>query len=166
MARRVFYSFHYELDNWRASQVRNMGIVKGNRPATGNEWEAVKRGGERAIERWIQEQLYGKSCTVVLIGEETASRKWIEYEIQESWEQGMGVLGIHVYRLKDSAGNTCDQGGNPFEGIVVDDVDLGDVVKVYDPAWFLGSSKDAYSTIEENLSDWIERAIDIRADHD
>lgn len=165
MARRVFYSFHFELDNWRASQVRNIGSVKGNRPATGNQWETVKRGGDRAIERWIQEQLYGKSCTVVLIGAETATRKWIEYEIEESWEQGMGVLGIHVYRLKDRKGNTCDEGENPFTGIVVDDVDLGNVVKTYDPAWFFGSSRDAYSTISENMATWIERAIDIRSEY-
>lgn len=165
MARRVFYSFHYELDHWRASQVRNMGIVQGNRPATGNEWESVKRGGDRSVERWIQDQLYGKSCTVVLIGSETASRKWIEYEIEESWEQGMGVLGIYVHRLKDSEGEACEQGVNPFEGIRVGDVDLVDVVKIYDPAWFFGSSRDAYSTIAENLSEWIEKAVDIRSEY-
>lgn len=27
MARRTFYSFHYKPDNWRVSQVRNMGVV-------------------------------------------------------------------------------------------------------------------------------------------
>ena len=32
MARRTFYSFHYKPDNWRAAQVRNMGVIEGNRP--------------------------------------------------------------------------------------------------------------------------------------
>ncbi len=43
MARRAFYSFHYIPDNWRASQVRNMGVVDGNKPATDNDWEAIKK---------------------------------------------------------------------------------------------------------------------------
>lgn len=166
MARRVFYSFHYELDNWRASQVRNIGIVKGNRAATGNEWEAVKRGGDRAIERWIQEQLYGKSCTVVLIGEKTASRKWIRYEIRESWEQGRAVLGIHVHQLKDRYGQQCAKGANPFQRVTVDGLNLADAVKTYDPAWFWGGSQSTYSTIEQNISDWIEEAIEIRNEYD
>ena len=43
MARRAFYSFHYIPDNWRASQVRNMGVVDGNKPATDNDWETIKK---------------------------------------------------------------------------------------------------------------------------
>ena len=38
MARRVFYSFHYSPDNWRAAMVRNIGSIEGNRPATDNGW--------------------------------------------------------------------------------------------------------------------------------
>ena len=30
MKRKVFYSFHFDNDNWRAGQVRNMGVVKTN----------------------------------------------------------------------------------------------------------------------------------------
>jgi hypothetical protein len=53
MTRRVFYSFHYVPDNWRASQVRNMGAVEGNQPAKDNDWETVTKGGDKAIEKWI-----------------------------------------------------------------------------------------------------------------
>ena len=45
--RRVFYSFHYAADSWRAAMVRNIGVVEGNRPATDNNWEEVTRGGAR-----------------------------------------------------------------------------------------------------------------------
>jgi len=165
MARRVFYSFHYELDNWRASQLRNIGAVRGNRLAAGNKWESVKRSGDRGIERWIQEQLHGKTCTVVLIGEETASRKWIQYEIRESWQRGMGVIGIHIRRLKDRNGKQCAKGENPFEQVMVAGLKLSDAVKAYNPAWFLGSSRDAYSSIAENLTSWIEKAIEIRSEY-
>ena len=81
MKRRVFYSFHYKPDNWRASKVRNIGAIEGNQPATDNDWETVKRGGDRAIERWIAGQMRGRSCTVVLVGANTANRKWINREI-------------------------------------------------------------------------------------
>ena len=38
MARKAFYSFHYKNDNWRASTVRNIGSVEGNKPASDNDW--------------------------------------------------------------------------------------------------------------------------------
>lgn len=60
MARKVFYSFHYIPDNWRASQVRYIGAVEGNQPAKDNDWEAVKRGGDAAIQKWIDGQLEGR----------------------------------------------------------------------------------------------------------
>ena len=93
MARRVFYSFHYDADCARASQVRNMGVVEGNKPAADNDWETIKKGGEAKIKQWIDAQLEGRSCTVVLIGADTAGRKWIDYEIETSWNSAKGWLG-------------------------------------------------------------------------
>ena len=51
MKRRVFYSFHYVPDNWRAATVRNIGAIEGNSPATDNDWETVTSGGDPAIKR-------------------------------------------------------------------------------------------------------------------
>ena len=42
MTRKVFYSFHFDNDNWRAGQVRNIGTVEGDKPVNGNKWEDVK----------------------------------------------------------------------------------------------------------------------------
>ena len=103
MGRRVFYSFHYELDNWRASIVRNIGSIEGNRPATDNDWETVKKGGDKAIENWIAGQMSARTCTIVLAGSNTANRKWINHEIVQSWNKGLGVLVIHIHNLKDSS---------------------------------------------------------------
>ena len=72
MARRVFYSFHYTPDDWRATQVRNIGVIEGNRPATDNDWETVTKGGGKAIKNWIADQMYGRSCTVAPVGTNTA----------------------------------------------------------------------------------------------
>ncbi len=74
MTRRVFYSFHYELDVWRAAKVRKMGVVEGNEPAMDNDWEVVKRGGDAAIRRWIAGQMERRTCTIVLVGAKTAGR--------------------------------------------------------------------------------------------
>ena len=71
MARKVFYSFYYDEDNWRASKVRNIGAIEGNQPAKDNDWETVKRGGDLAIERWIKGQMEGRTCSIVLIGANT-----------------------------------------------------------------------------------------------
>ena len=97
MARRVFYSFHYKPDHWRASQVRNAGVVEGNQPVSDNAWETVTKGGAKAIQAWIDDQLHGRSCTVVLIGSATAGRKWIKYEIEKSWTSAfVHVTALHL----------------------------------------------------------------------
>jgi hypothetical protein len=161
MARRVFYSFHFDPDNWRAAQVRSMGVIDGNPPASDNDWEAVKRGGDVAIERWITGQLNGTSCTIVLIGAQTAGRKWITHEIIESWNQGKGVVGVHIHGLKDRNGTQSSQGQNPFAGINVKGVPMTAIVKAYAPPFF--DSQQVYGHIKSNLPGWIEEAISIRS---
>lgn len=165
MARRVFYSFHYLLDNWRASQVRNIGVVEGNKPATDNEWESIKSKGDKDIQKWIDKQLRGRSCTVVLIGEKTAGRKWIKYEIKKSWNDGKGVLGIYIHNLKDCYEEKANKGRNPFEDFKMDKdgKKLSSIVKAYNPPYT--NSKSVYDYISKNLSDWIEEAIKIREEY-
>ncbi|MEI7706637.1 MAG: TIR domain-containing protein [Chlorobium sp.] len=162
MARRVFYSFHYKPDSWRASQVRNIGVVEGNKPASDNDWESVKRGGDKAIQKWIDDQLNGRSCTVILIGKETAGRKWIHYEIKTSWNSSKGVVGIYVHNLKDSSGNQTMKGKNPFEKFTMkrDDKTLSSIVKTYYPPY--ADSEKVYDYISQNLNNWIEEAVTIR----
>ncbi len=162
MARRAFYSFEYKPDNWRASQVRNMGVVDGNKPATDNDWEKVIKGGDKAIKKWIDGQLSGRSCTIVLIGKSTAGRKWIKYEIEESWNNGKGVLGIYVHNLLNAKSEKTDKGRNPFEDFTVgaEKKKLSSIVKAYNPPY--SGSQNVYNYIKENLADWIEKAIEIR----
>ena len=52
MARKVFFSFHYQLDAWRVSQIRNMGLLEGQPLLSSNHWEDVAAGGEAAIQKW------------------------------------------------------------------------------------------------------------------
>ncbi|MCA9176049.1 MAG: TIR domain-containing protein [Planctomycetales bacterium] len=165
MARRVFYSFHYKPDNWRASQVRNMGVIEGNRPASDNDWETISQGGDAKIKKWIADQMYGKSCVVVLIGANTAGRKWINHEIIKGWDDSKGVFGIYIHNLKNSRGEQVSKGANPFASIRYGDSGkmLSSIVKAYDPPY--SSSSNVYDYIAENLAEWVDEAVDIRASH-
>lgn len=160
MARQVFYSFHYDNDNWRASQIRNIGIIEGNRPAPDNDWETIKRGGDLAIKRWIDDQMRYRSCTVVLVGAGTAGRKWINYEIEQTWSNKMGIVGISIHRLRDRLGNQSNQGNNPFSNFSVKGTNMSQIVKLYNPPYL--DSKEVYNYIAANISSWINEAITIR----
>lgn len=161
MARRVFYSFYYQRDAWRASMVRNIGVVEGNSPASDNKWEEVKSGGDASIQRWIDEQLENRTCSIILIGTETASRRWVKYEIEKSWNSGKGMLGIRIHKLHDHNQQASVAGANPFDAFTLNDGrKLSSLVKVYDPPY--ASSAEVYNYISANIGGWIETSIAAR----
>ncbi len=162
MARKTFFSFHYTPDCWRVSQVRNAGVVEGNEPVSDNDWESVKKGGDAAIQKWIDGQIAGRSCAVVLIGSATAGRKWIDYEIKKAWADSKGLVGVHIHNLKDSAGTQTSKGANPFAAFTINGgkTNLSSVVKTYDPPFT--TSTYVYDHIKNNLAAWVEEAVAIR----
>lgn len=116
MARRVFFSFHYDGDIWRANQVRNSNVVAGPDRAgffDHSEYEEAKNKGREGIEKMILRHLNNTSVTVVLIGTETANRPWVKFEIAESIKRKNGLLGIYIHHLKDKDGKTSSQGAKP-----------------------------------------------------
>ncbi len=163
MARQVFFSFHYKPDVMRASQVRQIGALEGNKSASDNDWEKITSGGDSAIKKWIEDQLKGRSCTVVLVGQNTANRKWINYEIIESWNAGMGVVGIRIHGLKNTDGYIAGMGNNPFDYITFGGATgkkMSSVVRCYNPDGT--DSKERYAWISKYLVNAIEEAIKIR----
>jgi hypothetical protein len=107
MARRVFFSFKYE-DVSRAMIVRNSWIIPGREAAgfiDAADFEDVKRQGDAAIKRWIDNQLKGTSVTVVLVGSLTCSSRWVKYEIEMSKYLGHGLMGIDISTIRDFKGN-------------------------------------------------------------
>lgn len=161
MARKAFYSFHYSADSHRASQVRNMGVLEGNATVSDNDWEKVTKAGDSAIEKWINDQMIGRSCAIVLVGAETAGRKWINYEIRKAWNDGKGLLGVRIHGLKNLNEETTSAGVNPFSTFSVSGVPLSQIVNLHDPAG--ADSKAKYQSISSNLASWVEEAISIRA---
>jgi hypothetical protein len=114
--RRVFFSFHYERDVWRAANVRNAGQVDAATAAGWSDasiWEEAKLKGRAVLERLIQTALNGTSVTAVLIGAETADRPWVAYEIQQSIDRGNGLIGVRVHKIKDRNGQSSKRGQVP-----------------------------------------------------
>ena len=160
MARHVFFSFHYQRDIWRVSQVRNSWIAQGNTTAgfwDDASWESVKNKGDQAIKHWINREMKGTSVTVILIGAETSQRKYVKYEIKRSYARGKGILGIRIHNLKDQYEHTDYRGQNPLNMLAVDNIPLSrltvngydNIYKTYD--WVLN---DGY----RNIRGWIEEA--------
>ncbi len=160
--KQVFYSFHYKPDNWRASQVRNIGVIEGNNPVSDNEWETITNGGDNAIKKWINDQMKYRSCTVILVGNGTANRRWINYEIVKSWDDRKGVVGIYIHGLKNKDGFISEKGENPFNYISYGNTGkkLSSIVKCYNSQG--SNSKDRYDWISRHLSNAVEEAINIR----
>ncbi len=156
MARRVFFSFHYGRDIWRANQVRNSWVTQ-DREAAGffdaSLWEKAKTKGQDAIERLIDGALQNTSVTVVLIGSQTAGRRYITYEIKQSFARGNAMLGVYIHRLEDMSKRTDSKGDNPFDGLQTTQngrtVRLSALYKTYD--WV---ADDGY----KNFGTWVEAA--------
>lgn len=174
--RQVFFSFHYDNDSWRASQIRNMGVVESQKIFSDNSWETVRRKSNTAIKNWINNEMKWRSCVIVLIGEKTASREWVQYEIEQAWREGKGIAGIYIDRLKDYNGNQSERGRNPFDDFCIDttfnyivkcykpadknEIKLSSIVKTYDSSFY--RSEYVYNDIKRNIENLIEEAIKIR----
>jgi hypothetical protein len=157
VARKIFFSFHYERDAWRAGQVRNSNVVASEDRygfIDAVDWESIQKKGNDAIEKWIDGQLKDTSVTVVLIGAETAGRPWVQYEILKSWNRGNGLVGITIHNIKDQDQKTDTPGLNPFDSFKLPDGTLlSSVVKTYD--WVANDGR-------KNLGKWADEAASIR----
>lgn len=157
MARRVFFSFHYDEDINRSMIVRNSWVTQGKEAAgfiDKAEFEKIKRNGENAVCKWIDKQLEGTSITIVLIGKETLNRPFVQYEIIKSIERGNAIIGIHIHNLGDMITQRTTVKGNPHT-----------IIGYYNdgtPAYFDYICDDLYDYLEDNgyynLGSWIEKA--------
>ena len=109
MSKRVFFSFYYENDLSRALVVKNNWALKENEESSfinKAEFERIKRDGEDSIRRWIDKQLAGTSVTVVLIGSETLDSKYVQYEIEQSYERGNAIMALKIGKVKNLSQKT------------------------------------------------------------
>lgn len=157
MARRVFFSFHYDNDINRSMTVRNSWVTQGKEAAGFVDkaaFEQVKRQGVTAVHNWIDKQLDGTSVTVVLIGSETLNRPFIHYEICQSLKRGNAVIGVHINGIRDMRTSLISSKGNTHT-----------VIGYYSnssPAYFDKVCDGIYDYTSQNgysnLGTWIESA--------
>lgn len=157
MVKRVFFSFHYKNDVWRANQVRKSWVTQDRESAgfiDSAEFEKIKEKGDDAVKKWIDKQLQNTSVTIVLIGTDTSNRKYVKYELQKSYEKGNTIIGVHIHKQKDNDGNTSTKGATTFGELGKDS--KGNTV------YYHNITKGTYDYIDdngyENLGKWIDKA--------
>jgi hypothetical protein len=120
MAKRVFFSFHYQdVIDFRANVVRQHWVTKPDREEAGffdaSVWETAKKTNPTAVKRLIHSGLDGTSVTCVLIGSQTYARPWVRYEIMKSFRKGNGILAVHINSITGKDQRTKPQGPNPLQ---------------------------------------------------
>lgn len=134
MARFVFFSFAYDdVKNFKVNVVRNSWLLK-NKEETfvdGSIWEKSKSTGDTVLKNLIGTGLNKTSVTAILIGKNTANRRWVNYEIIKSFDKGNGIFGIHINRIKGITGLTA-RGPNPLDRLGFSVSDDGKKIKFYE----------------------------------
>jgi len=175
MARRVFFSFHYQdVIDFRANVVRNHWMTKPDREEAGyfdaSVWENARRQGETALKRLINGALEGTSNTCVLIGSQTYARPWVRYELLKSFRRGNHLFGVHINGIRSKYGNAMTAGPNPLEYVGVTFSEDGSTATLWDKnesAWTKydkidGSADYAFQVEQQfrgkgfNLGNWYQ----------
>jgi MTH538 TIR-like domain (DUF1863) len=119
MPRSVFFSFHYDRDIMRVQQVKQHHVTKGTYSETGffdgSLEEKARKEGDEAVKKLIDKGLAGSSVLCVLIGKETYTRRWVDYEILKAVEYGMGAFGIRIHQLTNPKQGADTAGSSPFQ---------------------------------------------------
>lgn len=119
MARRTFFSFHYQPDSWRAWNVRNSWVVRpSDEEGVGffdsSVFEASKKESDDALKTFLRKGLENTSVTCVLAGTDTWSRRWVRYEIARSLLKGNGLLTVHIHGVQNASKETSKKGPDPL----------------------------------------------------
>jgi hypothetical protein len=150
MARRVFFSFHYQdVIDFRANVVRQHWVTK-DREAAGyfdaSIWEKAKKEGDTSLKRLINGGLDGTSNTCTLVGSETYSRPWVRYELLKSFVRGNHMFAVHINGITDKNQKTKVLGSNPLEYVGVTYSEDGRTMTLWEKN---GTIWERYTKIED-----------------
>jgi len=135
MPRYTFFSFCYEdVKNFKVNVVRNSWLLNNSADSfiDGSIWEKEKSKGPSVIKNLIETGLKKTSVTTVLIGDETADRRWVKYEIVKSFEKGNGILGIHINRIRGKDQTISSRGLNPLDRLAFQISEDGKKIRFYE----------------------------------
>ncbi|MBA7585541.1 hypothetical protein ES708_27525 [subsurface metagenome] len=89
----------------------------------------------------------------MLIGTKTSNRDYVKYELEQSWKNGNGILGIYIHQMKDKYGKTDTKGDNSFGSIFT---------SLYDDKKYFFERFPTYDWLDDDgynkLGDWVEAA--------
>jgi hypothetical protein len=156
MAKRVFFSFHYQdVIDFRANVVRNHWLTKKDREDAGffdaSIWEEAKKKGNLSLKRLINGGLKNTSTTCVLVGSDTFNRKWVNYEIMKSLSIGNHIFAVHINSIKGKDKKTKTKGPNPLYYLGYSFSKDGKTINLHDyinKKWVKYSDLDSYSVKE------------------
>lgn len=137
MPRYSFFSFCYEdVKNFKVNVVRNSWLLNHSKDSfiDGSIWEKEKSKGSTVIKNLIEAGLNKTSVTTILIGDETADRRWVKYEIVKSFEKGNGILGIHINRIRGKEQAISSRGLNPLDRLAFQISEDGKKIRFYELA--------------------------------
>ena len=121
MSKKVMVCFDYERDLWRANRVLNTWESKLDWDVTGfadvAAWQNVKLRGTYGVNRWVTDELYGTSATIILIGTLTSKQAHVLHAIQQSVKQGNGLVLIDIHNIRDQDLKLAPKGQNPVEAL-------------------------------------------------
>ena len=154
MAKRVFFSFHYQdVADFRANVVRQHWLTKPDREAAGffdaSIWETAKRTGSIAVKRLINSSVDGTSVTCVLVGSQTYVRPWVRYEILKSFRKGNSIVAVHINSIRGKDQLTKPLGPNPLKHVGVTFSESGETATLWEIG---GGAWKEYAEIDGSAS--------------
>lgn len=160
MAKRVFFSFHYQdVIDFRANVVRNHWMTKPDRETAGffdaSIWESARKQGDIALKRLINGGLNNTSNTCILIGSHTYARPWVRYEILKSFKKGNHIFGVHINSIKGKDSNIKSAGSNPLLHVGVTFSDNGKTATLWEKngdEWVQYDKIDGSATYQVNVT--------------
>lgn len=110
----------------RAWVVKNSQVTKDREDAgflDSSAFEEARRKDPDTLKRFLRKEMEGSSVVCVLVGAETALRRWVRFEIMQGILDERGIFGIRIHTIADLNGRNANAGPNPFDllGVYVND---------------------------------------------
>jgi len=102
--RHVFIS-HYHADDAEVDKLTSLlsrsghdirnSSIRAYRKVNQERWKG-KRVSDETIQRLLRRKISWAGTVVVLIGKETHSRPWVNWEIEQASKQGKRIVGVYI----------------------------------------------------------------------